>query len=165
MWLFFSCRQTRICQGIKWKNASLPRVSRQRCNGQHGKYSGKSTNRHGIHRFFEHTIGLHVNGKAKIIENDELLADKTLTSVTNDTQEEGVVPALDIYNGWRGLCSLLKTYPSPQKTWQKNSLGDRQGNPQRRRFLQSRNLRLILTSIKAKHQNFAIFRAINHCKS
>ena len=49
--------------------------------------------------FFEHTIGLHVNGKAKIIENDELLADKTLTSVTNDTQEEGVVPALDIYNG------------------------------------------------------------------
>ena len=49
--------------------------------------------------FFENTIGLHVNGKAKIIENDELLADKTLTSVTNDTQEEGVVPALDIYNG------------------------------------------------------------------
>ena len=42
--------------------------------------------------FFEHTIGLHVNGKAKIIENDELLADKTLTSFTNDTQEEGGVP-------------------------------------------------------------------------
>jgi len=42
--------------------------------------------------FFEHTIGLHVNGKAKIIENDELLADKTQTTVTNDTQEEGVVP-------------------------------------------------------------------------
>ena len=41
--------------------------------------------------FFENTIGLHVNGKAKIIENDELLADKTQTSVTNDTQEEGVV--------------------------------------------------------------------------
>jgi hypothetical protein len=49
--------------------------------------------------FFEHTIGLHVNGKAKIIENDELLADKTQTTVTNDTQEEGVVRALDIYNG------------------------------------------------------------------
>ena len=42
--------------------------------------------------FFENTIGLHVNGKAKIVENDELLADKTQTSVTNDTQEEGVVP-------------------------------------------------------------------------
>jgi len=42
--------------------------------------------------FFKHTIGLHVNGKAKIIENDELLADKIQTSVTNDTQEEGVVP-------------------------------------------------------------------------
>ena len=42
--------------------------------------------------FFEHTIGLHVNGKAKIIENDELLADKTQTTVTNDTQEEGIVP-------------------------------------------------------------------------
>ena len=42
--------------------------------------------------FFEHTIGLHGNGKAKIIGNDELLAEKTQTSVTNDTQEEGVVP-------------------------------------------------------------------------
>lgn len=42
--------------------------------------------------FFENTIGLHVNGKAKIVENDELLADETRTSVANDTQEEGVVP-------------------------------------------------------------------------
>ena len=42
--------------------------------------------------FFEHTIGLHVNGKAKIIENDELPADKTQTTVANDTQKEGVVP-------------------------------------------------------------------------
>ena len=42
--------------------------------------------------FFDNTIGLHVNGKAKIVENDELLADKTQTSVANDTQKEGVVP-------------------------------------------------------------------------
>ena len=42
--------------------------------------------------FFEHTIGLHVNGKAKIIENDELLADKTLDGVANSIQEEGTAP-------------------------------------------------------------------------
>ena len=36
--------------------------------------------------FFENTIGLHVNGKAKIAENDELLGDETRTSVANDTQ-------------------------------------------------------------------------------
>ena len=42
--------------------------------------------------FFENTIGLHVNGKAKIVENDELLADKTLASVANSIQEEGVAP-------------------------------------------------------------------------
>ena len=42
--------------------------------------------------FFENTIGLHVNGKAKIIENDELLADEARTSVANDTQKEGVIP-------------------------------------------------------------------------
>jgi hypothetical protein len=42
--------------------------------------------------FFENTIGLHINGKAKIVENDELLADKTQTSVASDIQEEGVVP-------------------------------------------------------------------------
>ena len=42
--------------------------------------------------FFENTIGLHVNGKAKIVENDELLADETRTSVANDTQKEGAVP-------------------------------------------------------------------------
>ena len=42
--------------------------------------------------FFENTIGLHVNGKAKILENEELLADETLASVANDIQEEGVVP-------------------------------------------------------------------------
>ena len=42
--------------------------------------------------FFENTIGLHVNGKAKIIENDELLADKTLDGVANSIQEEGTAP-------------------------------------------------------------------------
>ena len=42
--------------------------------------------------FFENTIGLHVNGKAKIIENDELPADETWTSVANDTQKEGALP-------------------------------------------------------------------------
>jgi len=42
--------------------------------------------------FFEHTIGLHVNGKAKIVENDELLADKTLDGVANSIQEEGTAP-------------------------------------------------------------------------
>ena len=42
--------------------------------------------------FFENTIGLHVNGKAKIVENDELLADKTQASVANSIQEEGVAP-------------------------------------------------------------------------
>ena len=42
--------------------------------------------------FFENTIGLHVNGKAKIVENDELLADKTQASVANSSQEEGVAP-------------------------------------------------------------------------
>jgi len=42
--------------------------------------------------FFENTIGLHVNGNAKIVENDELLADETRTSVANDTQKEGAVP-------------------------------------------------------------------------
>ena len=42
--------------------------------------------------FFETTIGLHVNGKAKIVENDELLADKTLDSVANSIQEEGTAP-------------------------------------------------------------------------
>ena len=42
--------------------------------------------------FFENTIGLHVNGKAKIVENDELLADEARTSVANDTQKEGVIP-------------------------------------------------------------------------
>ena len=41
--------------------------------------------------FFENTIGLHVNGKAKIVENDELLADETWTSIANDTQKEGAV--------------------------------------------------------------------------
>ena len=70
----------------------MPRVSRQRCHGQHGKYSGKFTYRHDIYRFFENTIGLHVNGKAKIVENDELLADKTQASVANSIQEEGVAP-------------------------------------------------------------------------
>ena len=50
--------------------------------------------------FFENTIGLHVNGKAKIVENDELLADETRTSVANDTQERrGRSRALDIHNG------------------------------------------------------------------
>ena len=42
--------------------------------------------------FFENTIGLHVNGKAKIVENDELLADKTLDGVANSIQEEGTTP-------------------------------------------------------------------------
>ena len=42
--------------------------------------------------FFKNTIGLHVNGKAKIVENDELLADKTQASVANSIQEEGVAP-------------------------------------------------------------------------
>ena len=42
--------------------------------------------------FFENTIGLHVNGKAKIVENDALLADKTQASVVNDIQEGGVAP-------------------------------------------------------------------------
>ena len=42
--------------------------------------------------FFENTIGLHVNGKAKIVENDELLADKTLDGVANSIQEEGTAP-------------------------------------------------------------------------
>ena len=42
--------------------------------------------------FFENTIGLHVNGKAKIFENDELLADKTLDGVANSIQEEGTAP-------------------------------------------------------------------------
>ena len=42
--------------------------------------------------FFENTIGLHVNGKAKILESEELLADNTLASVANDIQEEEVVP-------------------------------------------------------------------------
>ena len=42
--------------------------------------------------FFENMIGLHVNGKAKIVENDELLADEARTSVANDTQKEGVIP-------------------------------------------------------------------------
>ena len=42
--------------------------------------------------FFENTIGLHVNGKAKIVENDELLADKTLDGVANSIQEEETAP-------------------------------------------------------------------------
>ena len=42
--------------------------------------------------FFENTIGLHVNGKGKIIKNDELLADKTLDGVANSVQEEGTAP-------------------------------------------------------------------------
>jgi len=42
--------------------------------------------------FFENTIGLHVNGKAKIVENDELFADKTQTITANDIEKEGVVP-------------------------------------------------------------------------
>ena len=42
--------------------------------------------------FFENTIGLHVNGKAMIVENDELLADKTLDGVANSIQEEGTAP-------------------------------------------------------------------------
>ena len=42
--------------------------------------------------FFENTIGLHVNGKAKIVENDALLADKTLDGVANSIQEEGTAP-------------------------------------------------------------------------
>ena len=42
--------------------------------------------------FFENTIGLHVNGKAKIVENDKLFADKTQASVANSIQEEGVAP-------------------------------------------------------------------------
>jgi len=42
--------------------------------------------------FFENTIGLHVNGKAKIVENDELLADKTLDGAANSIQEEGAAP-------------------------------------------------------------------------
>jgi len=40
--------------------------------------------------FFEKTIGLHVNGKAKIVENDELLADKTQISAGSGIQDEGV---------------------------------------------------------------------------
>ena len=47
--------------------------------------------------FFENTIGLHVNGKAKIVENDELLADKTQASVANSIQEEGVAPECWIF--------------------------------------------------------------------
>ena len=42
--------------------------------------------------FFENTIGLHVNGKAKIIENDELLAGKAQAVFANDVWEEGIVP-------------------------------------------------------------------------
>lgn len=42
--------------------------------------------------FFENTIGLHINGKGKIVENDELLADETRTNIANDTQKEGAVP-------------------------------------------------------------------------
>ena len=42
--------------------------------------------------FFENMIGLHVNGKARIVENDELLADKTLDGVANSIQEEGTAP-------------------------------------------------------------------------
>ena len=34
------------------KTLLSPRVSRQRCDGQHGKHPGKSTYRHNIHRFF-----------------------------------------------------------------------------------------------------------------
>lgn len=42
--------------------------------------------------FFENTIGLHVNGKAKIVENDELLTDNAQVSIANDAQEKGVAP-------------------------------------------------------------------------
>ena len=50
--------------------------------------------------FFENTIGLHVNGKAKIVENDELLADKTLDGVANSIQRRrNRSRALDIDNG------------------------------------------------------------------
>ena len=50
--------------------------------------------------FFENTIGLHVNGKAKIVENDALLADKTLDGVANSIQRRrNRSRALDIDNG------------------------------------------------------------------
>jgi len=44
--------------------------------------------------FFESTIGLHVNGKAKIIENEELIGDKNLAENlrTNIQKEEGENP-------------------------------------------------------------------------
>jgi len=44
--------------------------------------------------FFENTIGLHVNGKAKIIENEELIVDKALAeNLTNNIhKEEGENP-------------------------------------------------------------------------
>ena len=44
--------------------------------------------------FFESTIGLHVNGKAKIIENEELIADKDLIkNMTNYIHEnESTIP-------------------------------------------------------------------------
>jgi hypothetical protein len=44
--------------------------------------------------FFENTIGLHANGKAKIIENEELMADKDLAEnlTNNNHKEEGENP-------------------------------------------------------------------------
>ena len=44
--------------------------------------------------FFENTIGLHVNGKAKVIENEELIKDKDLAeNLASDLhQEEGGNP-------------------------------------------------------------------------
>ena len=47
--------------------------------------------------FFEYTIGLHVNGEAKIVENDELLANTTQSSIANDIQEEGTTPERCIF--------------------------------------------------------------------
>ena len=37
--------------------------------------------------FFENTIGLHVNGKAKIIENDELFKDNNLAEIMQEEDD------------------------------------------------------------------------------
>ena len=40
--------------------------------------------------FFESTIGLHVNGKAKVVENEELIGDKNLAeNLRTNIQKEG----------------------------------------------------------------------------
>jgi len=67
--------------------------------------------------FFENTIGLHVNGKAKIVENDELLADKTQASVANRIQEGEVAPERWIFiTVEEAYIHSSKHIPSPQKT-------------------------------------------------